>query len=148
MRKYKNLLAAALVAGLFAASAYSVFAATTSDMSDVVGGWDEDTGYFINAEAYIKAMEGNSLSRASDPVHKGKREEKSISGTTHSRAHGWTTWKGKYHYTRARMETSKGTVLQDSERVWGMDSTEAISPWNKFDPDQSDKARTYYGSEE
>ncbi|XBX10757.1 diguanylate cyclase (plasmid) [Enterocloster clostridioformis] len=128
--------------GLLATCVPSAFAA------DVVGGWDEETGYYVNAEAYAKATAGNLLRADSKPVHKGKKERKDISGNTHYRAHGWTTWEGKYHYTRARMETSSGGVLQDSGRQWGTSKTEATSPWDKWDPDRASKARTYYGSEE
>ena len=38
------------------------------------------------------------------PKHTGKAEERTHNGTSQKRAHGWTTWVGKYHYTRARME--------------------------------------------
>ena len=58
---------------------------------------------------------------------------------------GWTTWVGKYHYTRARME-DWGAILTDSGRQWGTDGTEAISPWWSFNGDTLGSARTYYGS--
>lgn len=145
MRKLKKGIAVlSLVVGVLAINVYPTFAAVDPTVSDAVGGWDEDTGYFINAEAYSKAMNEDFLLRASSPVHKGKRERSDYDGFTHYRAHGWTTWQGKYHYTRARMEDSDGDVLKDSGRVWGQDNTEAISPYYKYNPDVADKARHYY----
>ena len=71
-------------------------------------------------------------------------------GTTNARAHGWTTWVGQYHYTRARMTkwSDETEIFTDSMRQWGTDGTEAISPWYEMRPDLGkDKgmARTYYG---
>ena len=57
----------------------------------------------------------------------------------------WTTWVGKYHYTRARME-DWGAILTDSGRQWGTDGTEAIFPWWSFNGDTLGSARIYYGS--
>lgn len=111
------------------------------------GGWDETRGNYIN-----KLMKADSLLSAavaaSTPQHTGKRESKVINGTDNYRAHGWTTWVGMYHYTRARMEGDGSTVLTDSGRIWGLDGTEAISPWLAFNPNTYGVgyARTYYGS--
>ena len=146
MRKFKsNILKVSLAMGLLLSSSFPAYAVSTD--STVVGGWDEDTGYFVNADAYNKAMEKRGLLR-SDPVHEGERQRKDQSGNTYFRAHGWTSWPGVYHYTRARMETYGGSILTDSGRKWGTSETQATSPWYKFDPDVSDRARTYYGSEE
>jgi len=91
------------------------------------------------------------MSTASGAVHTGAREEKVISGTTNARAHGWTAWSGVYHYTRARMEDiflgiNLG-VLTDSGRIWGYNSTEAISSWWAISEATPGSARTYCGQE-
>lgn len=91
----------------------------------------------------------SAMSTFSTAKHTGKAEKKEISGTTHKRAHGWTTWSGVYHYTRARLEKGS-TINGDSGRVWRSNGSEAISPWkpytvsggNLVDPGT---ARTYYG---
>lgn len=97
----------------------------------------------LNPQAYSKAMEDGTT--YASPKHTGKAEERTHNGTSQKRAHGWTTWVGKYHYTRARME-DWGAILTDSGRQWGTDGTEAISPWWSFNGDTSGSARTYYGS--
>ena len=123
-----------------------VTAATNISNERVSGGWDEKTGYFSTVSEYNKARSTAHLASSSKPVHKGKKESKEIDGTTNYRAHGWTTWTGKYHYTRARIEEWLfDTIYSDSERVWGYDSTEAISPWWPVDPNAWFIARTYYG---
>lgn len=140
-----------LVISLCVTISYPAFA-DGSDV-DVYGGWDEDTGYFKTVSDYQSSLKANSSlyqsSTTSSPSHTGKREKTTINGTTHSRAHGWTTWVGVYHYTRARMEEHfpflEDIVLTDSGRIWGRDGTEAISPWWKFNQYVSDRARTYYG---
>lgn len=64
MRKLKkSILTMSLVMGLLVTCVPSAFAA------DVVGGWDEETGYYVNAEAYAKATAGNLLRADSKPVH-------------------------------------------------------------------------------
>lgn len=112
----------------------------------VYGGWDEKTGYFTSLADYNNYLvKGEQMSVLSEPQHTGKRERYDDPGQqTYFRAHGWTTWVGEYHYTRARME-SGGVVLTDSERQWGWNGTEAISPWWAFDPNIDEHAKTYYG---
>lgn len=112
--------------------------------SNALGGWNEENGYYRNPQAFSKAM--GKLSTYSTPKHTGKAEQQNYNGTTRKRAHGWTTWVGTYHYTRARMEDG-GIVLTDSKRQWGQDGTEAISPWWSFDGNTLGTARTYYGSD-
>ncbi len=60
----------------------------------VVGGRDEDTGYFINADVYSKKFTINEeMTLAnSEPKHTGTRERNDDESTTRFRAHGWTTW--------------------------------------------------------
>ena len=70
MRKFKsNILKVSLAMGLLLSSSFPAYAVSTD--STVVGGWDEDTGYFVNADAYNKAMEKRGLLR-SDPVQIGR----------------------------------------------------------------------------
>ena len=84
--------------------------------------------------------------------HTGTSERTTISGTTNKRAKGWTTWVGKYHYTRARMVSSSwfsDAIFTDSGRKWGWNGTSATSPWSAFNPNKSGtpgSAKTYYGS--
>lgn len=113
--------------------------------AEVHGGWDEDYGYFKTVVDYKDLLQGKQNLYQSEPRHTGKREKTEIGGTTNYRAHGWTTWVGVYHYTRARMEEGS-RVLTDSDRIWGWDGTEATSPWWEFDPNVNENARTYYGN--
>ena len=113
------------------------------------GGWIEGEGYYTTQSDQI-----STLAATATPMHTGQSEETVINGTTHKRAHGWTTWSGVYHYTTAQMEHNglfcNGTVITTSGRVWGMNGTEAISPWAGFDSDACcghlGQARTYYGN--
>lgn len=118
--------------------------------ADVCGGWDEDNGYFETISAYKNSITLQTTNKENDAKHIGKREREEFNGTTHFRAHGWTTWVGVYHYTRARMEEHyilfDDKILTDSGRIWGNDGTEAKSPWWKVHPSVNDKARTYYGN--
>lgn len=149
MKKFKMLLSAsALSLGLISSfnpltTHATGFSVESDSEATAIGGWSEEDGYFINPEAFSKAL--GEVSTYATPKHTGKAEERTYNGTSQKRAHGWTTWVGKYHYTRARME-DWGTVLTDSKRQWGTDGTEAISPWWSFNGDTLGSARTYYGS--
>lgn len=79
--------------------------------------------------------------------HGGEAQvETRVNGKKYKRAHGWTTWPGVYHYTRARIEKGN-TVVTDSFRVWGSNGTEAYSPWAAFTTWGSPgTAKTYYGN--
>ena len=107
----------------------------------VVGGWTEEDGVFYS----------QPVATYSEARHSGRKDSEVYYGTTRERAHGWTTWVGEYHYTRARMEHASilcSGVIADSGRVWGWDGTEAISPWVYFNPSNCcacGSARTYYG---
>ncbi|MBW4828518.1 MAG: hypothetical protein KZY61_11145 [Clostridiaceae bacterium] len=109
------------------------------------GGWSEDTGYYTENTNLNSYSVRSARSTRSTPKHTGKRERKEIKGTTHFRAHGWTTWVGVRHYTRAQMQDRKGRMLTDSGRKWGTNGTEAVSPYLAFSPYRSDKAITRYG---
>lgn len=139
MKKIKSLSMLTIICAIIVSTATVTFAMD-------FGGWDEARGNYTNK--LIKADALLSAAVASTPKHTGKRENKEINGTDNYRAHGWTTWVGKYHYTRARMEGDGSTVLTDSGRIWGNDGTEAISPWWAFNPNTYGVgyARTYYGS--
>ena len=149
MNKFKRFGVSILSLGLvLALNPVTTFAAepetsVVTSESNAIGGWSEEDGYFVNPQAYSKAMEDGTT--YASPKHTGKAEERTHNGTSQKRAHGWTTWVGKYHYTRARME-SWGTVLTDSGRQWGTNGTEAISPWWSFDGFTTGTARTYYGN--
>ena len=149
MDKFKRFGVSILSLGLvLALNPVTTFAAepetsVVTSESNAVGGWSEEDGYFVNPQAYSKAMEDGTT--YASPKHTGKAEERTHNGTSQKRAHGWTTWVGKYHYTRARME-DWGAILTDSGRQWGTDGTEAISPWWSFNGDTLGSARTYYGS--
>jgi hypothetical protein len=112
--------------------------ATTADAETL--GWSEDSGQASSSGAATRATVS----------HTGKAEEKTISGTTNKRSHGWTTWSGVYHYTRARLEKGS-TINGDSGRVWGTSGTEAISPWKPYrvvggNLESPGTAHTYYGN--
>lgn len=128
----------------------------TISFAGEVGGWNEESGYFESTTDYEKTMmtdkslfSAEMMTARSAVKHTGKREEKVINGTTNSRAHGWTTWMGVHHYTRAQMTawSDASNVFTDSQRQWGDDGTEAISPWYKASEyGDNGKARTFYGS--
>ncbi|ERH54769.1 MULTISPECIES: hypothetical protein [Bacillus amyloliquefaciens group] len=81
---------------------------------------------------------------AASAKHKGWSETKAGSNVLYKRAVGETTWKGKYHYTRAQIVWPiTGAVQTDSGRKWGKDHTKATSPWATAD---FAKAKTFYGS--
>lgn len=150
MRRFKNFLSASIL-GLGILLSFNPMTLLAADFptqtvdteSNAVGGWSEENGYFINPQAYSRAM--GDISTYSTAKHTGIAEQRDYNGFTQKRAHGWTTWVGKYHYTRARME-DWGAVLTDSNRQWGYDGTEAISPWWSFNGDTLGVAKTYYGS--
>ncbi len=131
------------VLGSFVLGSLLFTAPALADNVVVVGGWSEDSGYFTTLPA----------SRAGQPQHTGQTEQRSVNGTTNKRAHGWTTWVGQYHFTRACMEHNgmfcNGQIITDSQRQWGFDGTEAISPWTAFNPNKCcgnlGSGRTYYG---
>lgn len=143
----KSAVACAFVIAL-ACCAIPAAMAYADDGKDV-GGWSEEQGYFIVAEA-----SGDVQPLANSQVqHTGKAEQKSINGTTNKRAHGWTTWAGKYHYTTAQLEHYGpfcSGVFTSSGRQWGWSGTEAYTAWRPFKPnaccDNIGQARTYYGS--
>ncbi|AEJ24704.1 hypothetical protein HKO46_08630 [Streptococcus equi subsp. zooepidemicus] len=112
------------------------------------GGWSEETGYYTSVKAFNASHQavGSHTPKAllGVPRHTGRKEQSNLL----LRAHGWTTWVGVRHYTRARMTSylSENNVYTDSGRVWGVGGTEAISPWyNTLHPENGAMARTYYG---
>lgn len=106
-----------------------------------LGGWSEDTGVSSALSTEVATRSASQLK------HTGKSEKKSINGTTHKRALGWTTWVGVRHYTTAQMEQSGGgKVYTTSGRQWGTNGTHAVSPWRAFSRISGlGSARTYYG---
>ncbi|WP_413286701.1 hypothetical protein [Bacillus mojavensis] len=80
---------------------------------------------------------------AASAKHKGRTETKPAGSIIVKRAIGETTWKGKYHYTRAQILTIWGSVDTDSGRVWGKNKTKAVSPWATA---EMSRGKTYYGS--
>jgi hypothetical protein len=105
----------------------------------VLGGWSEVSGELTSTTSDMGVLAVN---------HRGKSEEKTISGTTHKRSHGWTTWTGVKHYTRARLEHGS-SIIADSGRKWGTSGTEAVTVWKPYRPNWPGNgvgsARTYYG---
>ena len=67
------------------------------------------------------------------------------SGDVRARAVGTTVWKNTYHFTRARMEKTNGTVKTDSGRQYGTGGTTATSPWAYPGVLENLEARTYWG---
>jgi len=135
----KKIVTATTAALLTAALLVPAVPASATDR----GGWDEETGTFTTSAGGND--EGSSSARILN--HRGTGETTSIGGTTHKRAHGWTTWTGVRHYTTARMENYSGSVVYNSSgRRYGTNGTEAISPWRAATPNTGPgSARTYYG---
>lgn len=137
MRKFKMSLAIAAIA----AGGLALPAATASAAD--LGGWDETAGVFSNSES---AQTAGGASIAASVNHRGASEQKSINGTTHKRAKGWTTWVGVRHYTTAQMQHGS-RVLTSSGRKWGTSGTQATSPWFKANTTVGKgSARSYYGN--
>ncbi len=140
----KSIRRALSVAAATSAIALSATTAQASNPESFHGGWSEDGGTFSSQQIEVASM----ATQTSSPKHTGKAEEKVINGTSHKRAHGWTTWVGVKHYTRARLETGK-TVITDSGRKWGTGGTEAVTKYVAFNPNAAGsgfgKAKTYYG---
>ncbi|RTE48442.1 hypothetical protein EKN07_09865 [Actinobaculum sp. 352] len=117
----------------------------------VVGGWSEDGGYFSDPSATAVSEEIMPAAATGTPRHTGKAEYTIINGTSHKRAHGWTTWTGVLHYTHARLEHywPHSGVIASSGRRWGKGGTEAYTRWVAYNPNKpsngNGKARTYYG---
>lgn len=133
-----------------AIAAVGIALPVTSASAEDRGGWSEQEGAFVNQRTGLRA--GLSVTAASTPSHTGKSETTTISGTTHKRSHGWTTWTGVYHYTTAQLEHTwpSSGVIATSGRKWGTSGTEAVTKYVAFRPDAPSSghgsARTYYGN--
>ncbi|MDO4276690.1 MAG: hypothetical protein Q4D16_23760 [Eubacteriales bacterium] len=152
MKLKRIIITVGLVMALTSSCAVSTAASNDSNLppqseENAVGGWDEDTGYFFNVSEYNNALEESQVLPASSPIHSGEKIKDDSTGTTRFAAHGWTVWTGVYHYTRARMENRKGTIVYtDSNRIWDVSGTEAYSPWWYWSVGDESIARTYYGN--
>lgn len=112
------------------------------------GGWSESEGYFSSQPLQDLDSGSYTLFAATKPdSHEGKRLSRMVNnqGDFEYAARGITIWEGKYHYTTARMENSKGTVLTTSLREWGFDYTIATSPYYAPQLYENTEARTYWG---
>lgn len=131
--------AAVAVGGTVLLGAIPAHAQGDAEGEGIVGGWSETAGTIDGAETGMSVFAVN---------HRGAAERKTINGTTHKRSHGWTTWAGVQHYTRARLEHGS-TIIADSGRKWGKSGTEAVTVWKPFRPNQPGSgvgtAKTYYG---
>lgn len=133
MKKMKKLLSLATLC---------IGVSSTSIMinAEDYGGWSESDGYFTNSQVV--------MSRAT-PSHKGWSETSTISGTTHKRSCGRTTWDKTRHYTRATIIEQMLFVTigtpDDTGRVWGTGSTSATTKWVSYKNRESLSARSYYG---
>lgn len=110
------------------------------------GGWSESEGYFSSHP--LQELDSYTIFAANTPdSHEGKRLSRIINsaGDMEYAARGITTWEGKYHYTTAQMENSKGTVRTTSGRKWDYDYTLAISPYYAPGAFENSEARTYWG---
>ncbi|RPE74764.1 hypothetical protein EDF28_3823 [Curtobacterium sp. PhB137] len=131
--------AAVAVGGTVLLGAVPAHAQGDAEEQGVVGGWSEGAGTINGAGIGMSVFAVN---------HRGAAEKKTISGTTHKRSHGWTTWAGVKHYTRARLEHGS-SIIADSGRKWGKSGTEAVTAWKPYRPNQPGSgvgsAKTYYG---
>ncbi|MBT1631028.1 hypothetical protein [Curtobacterium flaccumfaciens] len=131
--------AAAAVGGMVFLGTTPAHAQDDAGSQGVIGGWSESTGTVDGAGTGMSVFAVN---------HRGAAEKKTISGTTHKRSHGWTTWAGVQHYTRARLEHGS-SIIADSGRKWGKSGTEAVTVWKPYRPNRPGNgvgtAKTYYG---
>lgn len=130
----KKFLCSMLLLGTIAST--GIVANATSNVDKATGGWSESKGYYTN------------ITKGSSPEsHTGKRESEvyNSGGDVRMRAFGATVWKNTYHYTRARMEKTNGTVKSDSGRQYGTGGTTATSPWAYPGIFENLEARTYWG---
>ncbi|CUO25440.1 hypothetical protein [Sarcina ventriculi] len=114
-----------------------IVANATNNVDKASGGWSESQGYYTD-----------NIAKGSSPEsHTGKRESQvyNSSGDVRARAVGTTVWKNTYHFTRARMEKTNGTVKTDSGRQYGTGGTTATSPWAYPGVLENLEARTYWG---
>jgi len=134
------LAAAAALSGT--ATAHAATASTTATSADVLGGWSEKEGDWTTDD---------SLTDLAIPNHRGISEYATINGTSHKRAHGWTTWAGTYHYTTAQLEHywPASGVITTSGRRWNNNGSEAVTQYVAFNPNAASngygEAKTYYG---
>lgn len=143
MKKVAPMLLAGFLAtggALFGSSAEA------SENLNPSGGWSESEGYFFNQPL----QDSNSITlfaSVKPQSHVGKRLTRAYnsSGDAEYAAQGITKWAGKYHYTTAQMQNSKGTVRTTSGRRWGYDYTLAISPYYVPGALENSEARTYWG---
>lgn len=142
MRAFTRVISASAAAALLLGT--STVAAQASP--GVLGGWTEG-----NDNIAQPATAPILFSMASSAKHTGKAESKVISGTSHKRSHGWTSWAGTRHYTTAQLVhywPSSG-VITSSGRKWGTGGTEAYTKWVAFNPNAKSngngKAKTFYG---
>lgn len=86
MDKFKRFGVSILSLGLvLALNPVTTFAAepetsVVTSESNAVGGWSEEDGYFVNPQAYSKAMEDGTT--YASPKHTGKAEERTHNGTS------------------------------------------------------------------
>lgn len=110
MNKFKRFGVSILSLGLvLALNPVTTFAAepetsVVTSESNAVGGWSEEDGYFVNPQAYSKAMEDGTT--YASPKHTGKAEER-----THNL--GWKislhkSKNGRLGYNSYRFRTSMG----------------------------------------
>ena len=142
MKFTKLLMAGAITLGLSSSILSPVNAATaTEDEVTIYGGWSEDTGYFTN---FVQESGISLFAATSTASHSATKEHKKSGSALYERVIANTTWKGEYHYSRARYEGAIfNTIEADSGRVWGNDVTKAVSGWHPGDLDSV--AKTYYG---
>ncbi len=141
----KKLLGLLVTVSAFTAIVSSV-SAQSLITGGVSGGWSEDTGYFvINNTNKTNTFAVASASSSQPDSHKATVDSRSAgTGVSERRITAKTVWTGKYHYTRARFEEIIGSgTVGDTDRVWGNDTTTAITPWCGTD---LMVAKSYWGS--
>ncbi|OUB63550.1 hypothetical protein [Bacillus thuringiensis] len=91
-------------------------------------GWSEDTGY---TDLQYATYDGSqTLAASSKPEkHTAKKSYGSLSSSSVERVTANTTWKGVRHYSRARYENRSNNVKADSQRKYGVGTSEATSGW-------------------
>lgn len=118
MNKFKRFGVSILSLGLvLALNPVTTFAAepetsVVTSESNAVGGWSEEDGYFVNPQAYSKAMEDGTT--YASPKHTGRAEERTHNGTSQKKS----TWLDYLGWKISLHKSKNGRLGCNSYRFW------------------------------
>lgn len=115
-----------------------VFAASVASLSPIAS--SAAKGNWVGSST---ANSISIMSSSKPDKHWATYDYKDMSSYLAKRVVAHTDWKGMYHCSRARLESSLVGIEGDSGRVWGMDKTVAYSGF--VDPAIT-VAHTYWGN--